>query len=83
MEASQKQKCCFPFGRTQELIHSWNMFISKQTLLKTYAGAIPKETGLRNLDAYPGGGGGGQSIPTRIRKMRRAHVCSESRDSPA
>lgn len=40
---------------SKELILPWNLFISKQTLLKTYAGAIPQETGPRNLDAKPGG----------------------------
>lgn len=52
MEASQKQTILFSLWKnSKELIHSWNVFIPKQTLLKTYARAIPKETGLRNLDA--------------------------------
>lgn len=53
METSQKKKkMLFSFWKnSKELIHSWSMFIPKQKLLKTHAGAIPKEIGLRNLDA--------------------------------
>lgn len=81
MEVPQKQK--YLWKNTKELIHSWNTIHLKHVYFKTKViknicrshskKQVVPETQTVNLVA---------EYSTRTRKMRRAHACLESRDSP-